>query len=142
MTREVVTVTENVTVKELAALLTTKNISGAPVVDEDGNLLGIVTQSDLIDQNKKVHIPTVASILDAFIFLEGTGRMDQEMKKIAGATVADIYSPDPLTVDEETGLDEIATIMSEKKLHTLPVLQDGKMTGIIGKRDIIRTIIS
>jgi len=142
MTREVVTVTTNVTVKELASLLTTNNISGAPVVDEDGNLLGIVTQSDLIDQNKKVHIPTVASILDAFIFLEGTGRMDQEMKKIAGATVADIYSPDPVTVEEGTGLDEIATIMSEKKLHTLPVVQNGKMTGIIGKRDIIRTIIS
>lgn len=142
MTRELITVTKDVTVKELASLLTAKDISGVPVVDEDNNLIGIVTQSDLIDQNKKVHIPTVASILDSFIFLERPGKMEQEMKKIAGATVADIYTQDPVSVEEDTGLDEIATIMSEKKIHTLPVTKDGKMTGVIGKRDIIRTIIS
>ena len=142
MTRELITVTKDVSVKELALLFTGKDISGVPVVDADEQLIGIVTQSDLIYQNKKVHIPAVATILDAFIFLERPAKMDQEMKKIAGATVAEIYTPDPVTVEEETGLDEIATIMAEKKLHTLPVLKDGKMTGIIGKRDIIRTLIS
>jgi CBS domain-containing protein len=129
-------------VKELARLLTTNNISGAPVIDMDGKLIGIVTESDLIDQNKKIHIPTVVSILDSFIFLESPDRMEQEIRKIAGSTVADIYTADTITVNEDTPVDELATIMSEKNIHTIPVLKGDKLTGIIGKRDIIKTIIT
>jgi CBS domain-containing protein len=84
----------------------------------------------------------VVSILDSFIYLESPDRLEQEMRKIAGATVADIYTTDIVTVTEETPVDELATIMSEQSVHTLPVVQDGKLTGVIGKRDIIRTIIS
>lgn len=141
MSKEVITVTEEMTVKELAALLTDKNISGVPVVDNDGKLIGIVTESDLIDSNKKVHIPTVVSILDSFIYLENPDRMEQEMRKIAGAVVGDIYTKDVTTVAPSSGVDELATIMSERNIHTLPVIDDGHIVGIIGKRDIIKTII-
>jgi CBS domain-containing protein len=142
MTREVISVTLETTVKELARLLTANNISGVPVVNDSGEVIGVVTESDLIDQNKKVHIPTVVSILDSFLFLESTDKMDQEIRKIAGSTVADIYTSEIVTVDEQTPIDEMATLMSERNIHTLPVLNEGKLTGIVGKRDIIRTIIS
>lgn len=142
MSKDVVKVTMETTVKELARLLTEKNISGAPVVDDNGLLLGVVTESDLIDQNKKVHIPTVVSILDSFIYLESPDRMEQEMRKIAGATVKDIFTEKVQTVTPDTPLDELATIMSEKNIHTLPVVQGDEIVGIIGKRDIIKTIIS
>lgn len=142
MTREVITVTTETSVKELARTLTANSISGAPVVDDAGNIIGIVTESDLVDQNKKIHIPTVISILDSFIFLESPDRMDQEIRKIAGAVVADIYTADVVTVTEQTPVDELATIMSERNIHTLPVLNNGKLTGVIGKKDIIKTIIN
>lgn len=142
MTRKVVTVTAATTVKDLAKILTDNAISGAPVVNNEGKVIGVVTESDLIDQNKKIHIPTVVSILDSFIYLERPDRLEQEMRKIAGATVADIYTADIVTVTEETPVDELATIMSEQSVHTLPVVQDGNLTGVIGKKDIIRTIIS
>lgn len=142
MSRDVITVTPDTSVKELATLLTDKNISGVPVIDSDGKLIGVVTESDLIDQNKKVHIPTVVSILDSFIYLESPDKMEQEMRKIAGSIVNDIYTPDARTVSPETAIDELATIMSEQNIHTLPVVEDGILVGIIGKRDIIRTIIS
>ncbi len=142
MTKNIFTVKPETTVKELAQLLATHNIGGAPVVDESGNLLGVVTENDLIDQNKKVHIPTIINILDSVIYLEKPGTMDKEMKKIAGSTVADIYSREPLTVVADTFLDEIATIMAEKNVHTLPVMQDNRLIGVIGKQDIIRTLIS
>lgn len=141
MSRDVVTVTRNVTVKELAKLLTSKNISGVPVVDDGDHLIGVVTESDLIYQNKKIHIPTTFAILDAFIFLESTEKMDLEMKKIAGSTVGDIYTKEVIRVSESTPLDEIATIMAEKNVHTIPVVAEGKLIGVIGKRDIIKTII-
>ena len=142
MTKDVVTVRKDTTVAELANLLTTNNIGGAPVVDGQGRLLGVVTESDLIDQSKKVHIPTVVTILDSVIYLENPDKMEKEMLKMAGATVGDIFTEDPKTVVEDTSLEEIATIMSEENIHTLPVVRDSEIVGIIGKGDIIKTLIS
>jgi len=141
MTAEVLTVTCETTVAELAGLLMDNKIGGAPVVDESGGLLGVVTESDLIDQKKNVHIPTVVTILDSVIYLENPDKMEKEIKKMAGATVGDIYSKDIVTVEKTTSIDEIATIMSEQGVHTLPVVQDGKLIGVIGKQDIIKTLI-
>jgi CBS domain-containing protein len=141
MTLNVITVTTETSVQELATLLSFNNISGAPVVDNAGNLLGVVTENDLIDQAKKLHIPTVITILDSVFYLENPDRMEKEMKKIAGTTVLDIYSSEIITVNEDTSLDEIATIMAEKNIHTLPVVREKKLIGVIGKKDIIKTLI-
>lgn len=140
MTREVITVKENATVRELATLLLMNSISGAPVVNEEGRVIGVVTESDLIFQNKKVHLPTAVAILDAFLFLERPEKMEKELKKIAGSQVGDICSHDLVCVVPETGLEELATLMAEKKIHTLPVMEQGQLVGVIGKSDIIRTI--
>jgi CBS-domain-containing membrane protein len=142
MTREVITVNPETRVEELAHLLWENRISGAPVVDEMGNLVGVVTENDLIDQNKKFHIPTVAAILDSIIILENPHKLDEEFRKMAGTRVRDIAAAKTVTVKEETPLDEIASIMSRKRVHTLPVTDaDGKLVGVIGKSDIIKTYI-
>jgi CBS domain-containing protein len=140
MTRQVITVPPELSVRELATLLLTHKIGGAPVVSGDGKLLGVVTESDLIDQGKNVHIPTVVSILDSFLVLESPHRMDQEFKKMMGRTVGDICAKELVTVTEETPLSDIATIMSEKRVHTLPVVVEGELVGVIGKTDLIRSI--
>lgn len=142
MSKNVITVTKKTTVVELANLLAKHNIGGTPVVDTQGQLLGVVTESDLIDQTKKVHIPTVITILDSVIYLESPEKMEKEMLKMAGATVGDIFTENPETVEEDTSLEEIATIMSEKNIHTLPVMCDSEIVGIIGKGDIIKALIS
>lgn len=141
MTENVITVTPETTVQELAKVLTEKSIGGVPVLDSEGSLLGVVTESDLIDQKKKIHIPTMVTLLDSFFYLENPDKMVEEMKKFAGTTVGDILSKDPVTVEEETTLEEIATIMAEKHVHTLPVVKGDKLVGIIGKKDIIKTLI-
>lgn len=140
MTKEIITVTPEMGVEELASLLWEKKIGGAPVVDAQGQLLGVVTESDLIDQTKKVHIPTVLSILDSMIFLENPAKLDQEIKKMTGTRVADIYSNKPVTVKETTTLEELASIMADRRVHTLPVTSDGRLVGVIGKSDLIRAI--
>ncbi len=142
MTTKVLTVTPETTVSELAHLLTDNTINGVPVIDEDDKLLGVVTENDLIFQKKKVHIPTVINILDSFIYLESPDRMKEEMQKITGSTVADIYSRKVKTVSVDTPVDEIATLMAEKNIHTIPVVEKDKLVGIIGKKDIIKTIFS
>ena len=141
MSSNVIAVSLDTTVRELARILADNRISGAPVVGGAGGLVGVVTESDLIFQNKKLHLPTAFAILDAFIFLEDPERMEQEMKKMAGTTVADICTRKPVTVQEDTPLEEVATLMAEKKVHTLPVLDKaGQLVGVIGKSDLIRMI--
>ncbi|MEJ2332993.1 MAG: CBS domain-containing protein [Desulfobulbaceae bacterium] len=140
MTTNVITVQKDTSVNELAEILWKNKISGAPVLDDDGNVVSVVTESDLIDQTKKVHIPTMISILDSVIFLESSKKTEKEIKKMAGNTVQDICAMELIAVSEDTGLDEIATIMSENKVHTLPVMKDDKLVGVIGKSDIIRSM--
>ncbi|NOR26510.1 MAG: CBS domain-containing protein [Desulforhopalus sp.] len=141
MTKNVITATPATSVTELAQLLASHNIGGVPVLDSSDTLLGVVTESDLIDQKKKIHIPTVVTILDSVFYLENPDKMEKEMKKIAGSTVGDIYSKDPVTVEEDTFIDEIATLMAEKNVHTLPVMRGDTLVGVIGKKDIIKTLI-
>ncbi len=139
MSANVIAVTLDTEIRELAKILAASRISGAPVLDGAGRVIGVVTESDLIFQNKKVHIPTAFAILDSFIFLEDPEKMEQELRKMAGTKVADICTANPVTVREDTAVEEIATLMAEKKVHTLPVLdQNGQLVGVIGKADLIR----
>jgi CBS domain-containing protein len=142
MTQEVITITPDSSIRVLATIFTENNISGVPVVDDQGTVIGIVTESDLIFHNKRLKVPTVITILDSFIFLDSPEKMEKELKKIAAATVGDICTSPPVTITGDTPLDEIATLMSDKHIHTLPVIDDaGEMIGIVGKKDIIRTIL-
>jgi len=140
MTKKVITVTPDLAVEKLAALFWKNNISGAPVVDAEGTVVGVVTESDLIDQAKKIHIPTMISFLDSVIMLGSADKVEKEIGKITGTTVNDICSKGVITVTEDTPLDEIATIMAEKGFHTLPVLAGRELVGIVGKHDIIKTL--
>ena len=138
MTQNVITVRQSDTIEELARLLVEHRISGAPVVDGKGNLIGIVTENDLIRKNKRFHIPTIIRLFDAFIMLQSQSMIEEEIKAMAAEAVGDIYSKQPVTVSEETPVDEIATIMSERKVHLIPVVDGKKIRGIIGKIDVIR----
>lgn len=142
MSTEIITVSPTTSVSELAQILTNHKINGVPVVDEGGNLQGVVTENDLIYQKKNVHIPTVLTILDSVIYLESPENLKKEMHKITGSTVADIYTQPVVTIDKNTPIEEIATIMAEKNIHTIPVLEDGKIVGVVGTRDILMTLIS
>jgi CBS-domain-containing membrane protein len=140
MTGDVVTVKPETSIEVLAALLVKHQISGVPVVDDAGSLYGIVTENDLISQNKRLHIPTVVSFLDAAIYLESSKKFEQEVKRITATKAGDICTRKVLTITEDTTLVDIATLMDEKKTHLLPVLKNGKMVGIVGKRDVVKAV--
>lgn len=139
MKKDVITIRPEATVEELARLLIEHKISGAPVMDDKKNVIGIVTENDLINQNKRLHIPTVISLFDAF-FVLGSGKIEEEIKKMTAVTVGEICNKKVVSITEETSLEEIATIMSEKKIHLLPVLRDGIVVGIVGKADVVSAI--
>jgi CBS domain-containing protein len=140
MTKKVVTVKPDTSIKELSALFVKHGLSGAPVIDEGGGLYGVVTENDLISQNKRLHIPTVINFLDAAIYLESSKKFEQELKRMAATKVADICAKKVITITEDTSVTDIATIMSEKQVHLLPVVKDGKVIGVIGKRDVVKAM--
>lgn len=142
MSRDITTVTLDMPISEVAGLFHDNVISGAPVVDDNGNLIGIITESDLIDQNKKFHIPTVVAIFDAVVYLESLKTFEKELQKMTGSKVRDLYTKDVVSVDQDTPINEIASIMSDRHFHTIPVLKGNKLVGIVGKDDIVKTMAS
>ena len=140
MTKNVTTVRAATTIEDLARTLMEHKISGVPVVDDNENLIGIVTENDLISRDKRLHIPTVMRLFDSFIMLESPGKIEKEIKRMTAITVNDIYTKEVITVTEGTPVQDIATIMSEKKVHLIPVVEGKKILGIIGKIDLIKGI--
>jgi CBS domain-containing protein len=110
------------------------------VVDEAGALYGIVTENDLISRNKRLHIPTVVSFLDAAIYLESSKKFEQEVKRLTATKVSDICVRKVVTIAEEATVVDIATIMAEKKVSLIPVVKSGKVVGIVGKRDVVKAV--
>lgn len=140
MTKDVVTVTKETTVMELAGIFAKKHISSLPVVDQDGVLIGIVTETDLVEQDKNLHIPTVISIFDWVIYLESDKKFEKELKKMTGRTVGDIYSADVVTVSPDSSIADVADLLSSKKINALPVVDGNKLAGIVSRIDLIRSM--
>ena len=142
MTTDVITVKEDTSIKELARKLYENHINGVPVVDDDNKLIGIICESDLIRKNRKLHIPTVVALFDWVLYLERPSSIKKEIETISAATVKDLYTKDVVTVDEKTPVDEIATLMTQKKIYTIPVMDGDRLVGIIGQADVLWTLVS
>lgn len=138
MTANVITVKKDLLIKELSEGFVKHRVGGFPVIDDSDQLIGVVTEKDLIEQNKNLHMPTVISLFDAVIYLESNKKFEAEVKKFTGTKVEDIYTPKVITVNPETLLSEVASIMANKNFYTLPVMEEGKIVGIIGKVDLIK----
>ncbi len=140
MTREVVTVTPDTSLRDLAKLLTDRNINGVPVVDDENQVIGVICESDLVAKDRPLHIPTMFVILDSFIPLENPWRLAREYKRLAATKVEDIYSRPAVTVEPETDVYEVARLMGDEKYYTIPVVSGGRLVGVIGKGDLIRSM--
>jgi CBS domain-containing protein len=141
MTKDLITVQQDMDIAKAAGILLDKRINGAPVVDESGGLVGIICQSDLIAQQKKLPIPSVFTFLDSVIQLSSTRQMEKEVRKIAAFTVKDAMTPDPVTVRPDTSLEAVAALMVDNSFHTLPVVENSRLVGVIGKEDVLRTLL-
>jgi CBS domain-containing protein len=142
MTKEVITIAPDTEIAQAAKMLLSNRINGLPVIDDTGKLVGILCQSDLIIQQKNIPIPSLFTLLDGFIPLTPSKKLDKEVEKIAATKVAEAMTANPVVVDPETDIEKIAALMVEKNYHTLPVIDAGKLVGILGKEDVLRTLIA
>lgn len=142
MTKDVITLSPDTEVGQAAKLLLDKGINGAPVVDSTGKVVGILCQSDLVAQQRSLPLPSFFILLDGFIPLTSSKRLEKEVAKIAATTVGQAMTPDPVTVTPDTPSGELAALMVEKKYHTLPVVEDGRLAGVLGKEDLLKILMS
>jgi CBS domain-containing protein len=140
MTREVISISPEASVEDLARLLDKHRISGVPVLEKNGGLAGVVTQSDLVQRSRDLELPPALNILDLHLFLETPSHFQKRLEKLLGDRVRDVMTPNPVTIAPDTPVKDIALLMDTKKVHTLPVVEQGKLLGIVGKLDLIRAL--
>ena len=140
MTRDICSVHEDTELKDLAALFVEHNYKTLPVVDAGGKLVGVISQTDLIEQDKPLHIPTVISLFDWVIYLESPKVFSDEVRKVSARKVGEICAREVVTCTPETTVEELASLMVEHKIHLLPVLEGEKLVGVVARFDIIRSM--
>ncbi len=111
------------------------------VLDGEQRLQGIVTESDLIDQQANLHIPTAIAVLDMVIPF-GEEKFEQEMKRLEALTAVELMSTDLKTVSPDTSLNDLATLMSDANVHHLPVINGDSVEGLVSKHDVIKALAS
>jgi CBS domain-containing protein len=141
MTPDPITVTKDVAVTQAARLMVDNRVGALPVV-EDGKLIGIVTEGDLIMQDVKLEFPSYLQLLDGMImYPPATARFENELKKAVAASVGDVMTKDPVTVQGDTSLEDVATLFIDRDVSRIPVLDDESLVGIVSKSDVVRSLI-
>ena len=140
MTRDVLTVTPETPVPKIVAVLAGQAISGLPVVEGD-RVVGIVSEGDLVMREKPLHMPAAISFLGEMLVLDPARRFNDEFRRHFGATAGDIMTREVVTVTSDDSIAHAAQIFVDQDLKRLPVVDDGKLVGILTRKDLVRALL-
>ncbi len=143
MTTDVLTFLPTDTVESAARALSERRLGGAPVVDDDGLVLGLLEDDDLIVQDTRLHFPTVISVFGAYLELPSSLRhFESDLRKAVGATVADVMDADSPTCRPDDTLETVATTLHDRNASRMAVVDDdGRLVGIVSRGDLVRAIV-
>jgi CBS domain-containing protein len=141
MTRDPLTVQPTTPLTEVIQILADRRISGLPVVTATGELVGVVSETDLMWRETGATPPAYIMLLDSVIYLDNPGRYERDLHKALGETVADVMSPHPVTIRPDQAVRDAAHLMHDRQIHRLPVLDAAhRLVGIVTRGDIVRTM--
>lgn len=141
MTTDVIVANKNDSIADVAELLIKEKIGGLPVVDENNKVVGIISETDIMQKETTVDSPRVINFFQGLIFLDDMKKLEDDMKKIAAYKVEDLMSKDIVTVNENDTFDYIANIMIKESINRVPVVdKDNHLKGIICRYDIIKSM--
>lgn len=142
MIKDVISLSPDTEITKAVEILLNNHFNGVPVIDEKGLLIGVLCQSDLIFQKREIPFPPIFTILDGIIPLSSSKKLEKEFQKISATRVEHAMVTKPVSVQPDTPINEIASLMVEKHFHTIPVVEEKKLVGIIGKEDILRVLMA
>jgi CBS domain-containing protein len=139
MTRPVITVTPETTIVEAANIMLQKHVSGLPVVDKAGKLVGIISEGDFI---RRSEIGTQRKRGRFLKFILGPGAAAADFVHEHGSKIGEIMTPDPLTITEDSALEAIVAVMEKANLKRLPVMRGGNVVGIVSRANLLQAVAS
>jgi len=141
MTTEVLSFRPEDPIMEATRRLMDRELDGGPVVDGDGHVVGMLTTDDLLVQDTRLHYPTVVSLFGAYLELPTSHRrFEEDLRRAVAATVADAMEHDTVTCAPDDTLERAATLMHEHQVSRLPVVEGGRLVGVVARGDILRSI--
>ena len=141
MNRNVISIKEEDSLENVINILLENKISGAPVVDESNKVIGVISESDLIYQDKELKVPSFIPLLGGFIMLESIRKFEKQLMKMSAYKANQVMSCPPLTINEDSDVKEAVNIMLDNKINRLPVVDEqNKLVGIITRSDILKHI--
>ena len=142
MTREAITVLADDSVQKVGELFLSSGHHSLPVVDGEGHLVGMIGERDLIDAHRKVHLPTMLTILDGLIPLGGMHEYEEELRKVTAVTASQLATARVISVAPEEDVDAVAEKLLRKDVHAVPVVDSsGLLLGIISRSDILQHLL-
>lgn len=139
MTTAVVSVDLTMSVPEIARILLARRISAVPVVDDQKRVVGMVSEGDLM---RRPESQTERHPSWWLALLEGPDERTREYLKSRGLSARDVMTREPVTVDEDVSLEEIATLLEQKRIKRVPVLRAGKLVGIVSRANLLHGLIA
>jgi CBS domain-containing protein len=139
MDSEPETVTPDTPVEDVLRVLRENELPGVPVIDAEGRCIGIVTEADLVlpDDQGDLHIPHYVNLFGGTVFLEPLSRFEQRLRKAFASNAADMMTSDPDTVSPDTTVREAARLIHESGHNRLPVVEDGRLVGVVTRVDVL-----
>ena len=143
MTTPFVAVQADDPVEKVGSVLLESGHHSLPVLDKDGRLVGMIGERDLIDAHRRVHLPTLVTILDALIPLGGMHEYKEELRKVTAVTAAQLASSQVITAAPDEDADAVAEKLLRKDIHAVPVVDGEKrVIGIITRSDVLRNLLN
>ena len=142
MTTDVLTFRPEESVQDAYRALVERDVDGGPVVDAEGNVVGMLSTGDLLVQETKLHYPTVVSLFGAYLELPSSHRkFEEDLRRAVGADVDDVMTRHVEACSPDDTLERAATLMHEHDVSRLPVTEGGRLVGIIARGDILRAVM-
>lgn len=143
MSTDVVSFTPDQNVQEAMQQLVERAVDAGPVIDDTGQVVGMLSTGDLIVEEARVHFPTVVNFLGVNVTLPFNDRkLDESVEKALGATVGEVMTERPATCSPDTTVEDAATLMHDRDISRLPVVDDdGRLVGLVARGDIVRAIV-
>jgi CBS domain-containing protein len=131
-------------VEQVIRVLREHELPGVPVVNEGGRCVGIITEADLViaGEDDELHLPHYVQLFGGIVFLESISHFEERLRKAFASTAEDMMTPDPVTIEPSATVREAARLIARKKHNRLPVIEHGRLVGVVTRVDVLDALTS